>query len=81
MAAIRMGMNWLRTCREWLQSADCVEKLLLDLSDFGFSDFDEVLTLAENHGTDDLRITFGTGNLITIIDFRLAGFDASDVVI
>ena len=53
---------------------------VLDLTDFGFTDFDDVLAISSNSGTGQ-RIDFGNGDVFYIENFQLADFDAGDVVL
>ncbi|THH35094.1 calcium-binding protein [Aliishimia ponticola] len=53
---------------------------LINLSTFGFTDFDtEVLTLASDR-TSGMRLDFGSGDVLFIEGFTVAQFDASDVI-
>ena len=58
---------------------DGIDKL--DLSDFGFTDFSEVLALADNAGTSNFRIDFTASDRVIVENFRLDQFDAGDVIL
>ena len=53
----------------------------LDLRDFGFIDFDEVLALADDAGTSNFRIDFTASDRVIIENFRLSEFDMGDVIL
>ena len=54
---------------------------VLDLSDFGFADFNEVLAIASNAGVGNMRIDFTDTDRVVIENFRLDQFDVADVIL
>ncbi|NSX56902.1 calcium-binding protein [Parasulfitobacter algicola] len=54
---------------------------LIDLTSFGFASFAEVEALTRDAGTNHMRIDFGDGDTLYIENFRLADFDANDVLL
>ncbi|MES0883004.1 calcium-binding protein [Roseibium sp. SCP14] len=53
---------------------------LLDVSDFSFASFNDLLALAEDRPSG-LRIDFGDGDVLFIDNMFLANFDAGDVIL
>lgn len=61
--------------KDWEDNSD-----IINLTDFGFANFNtDVFSLASDTSAG-LRINFGGGNVLFIEDFVLADFDASDVI-
>ncbi len=54
---------------------------ILDLTDFGFSDFDTEVRDAARDTSFGLRIDFGGGDVLFVESFDTTGFDASDVLL
>lgn len=52
---------------------------ILNLSSFGFVDFDDVLAIASNTGSLSMTLDFGDGTAVVIENFRLDQVDAGDV--
>ncbi|MEO0831105.1 MAG: calcium-binding protein, partial [Pseudomonadota bacterium] len=56
--------------KDWEDGLD-----VLDLSDFGFASFADVLALASNSGSTNMKIEFSPGHSVVIENFRLTDFD------
>ncbi|MEO0830339.1 MAG: calcium-binding protein, partial [Pseudomonadota bacterium] len=70
------GQNGQDRIKDWEDGSD-----ELDLTDFGFASFAQVLAIASNSGSLNMKLDFGGGNQVVIENFRLADFDASDVIL
>ena len=71
------GSSGLDRIKDWEDGLD-----MLDLTDFGFTDFDtQVKVLATNVGDFNMRIDFSADNRVVIENFRVEDFDASDVIL